>query len=126
MLEALIQFVAELAFQVVVELLAEVGLRPLKALFDKASPPWLAALGYALLGGALGGLSLWLLPQPLMQGEIGRIAVLILVPILAGLLMAAVGAWRARRGQVLLRIDRFSYGYLFALAFALVRHVFAS
>lgn len=126
MLEALIQVVAELVLQIVVELLAEFGLQPLKAMFDKPPNPWLAALGYALLGGVLGGLSLWLLPQHLMAGDLARIAVLIAVPVLAGLLMAAVGAWRARRGHALLRIDRFSYGYLFALAFALVRHAFAN
>ncbi len=126
MLEGLIQFVVELVIQIVVELLAEFGLRPLKSLFEKPPNPWLSALGYALLGGALGGLSLWLLPQHLASTGVGQIAVLIFVPVLAGLLMAALGAWRAKRGQALLRIDRFSYGYLFALAFAAVRHVFAN
>lgn len=126
MLEALIQFVAEVVIQIVAELLAELGLRSLKTRFEKPPNPWLAALGYALLGGALGGVSLWLLPQHVTPAGIGRVAVLVFVPLLAGLAMAALGAWRARRGQVLLRIDRFSYGYLFALAFALVRHAFAS
>jgi len=39
--------------------------------------------------------------------------------------MSAMGYWRARRGQAVLRIDRFAYGYLFALTFALVRFWFA-
>jgi hypothetical protein len=39
--------------------------------------------------------------------------------------MCALGAWRARRGGVVLRIDRFAYGYLFALALALIRFWFA-
>jgi hypothetical protein len=34
--------------------------------------------------------------------------------------------WRARHGKPVLRIDRFAYGYLFALAFALVRFLFAA
>ena len=46
--------------------------------------------------------------------------------LLAGLAMAALGAWRSRRGQATLRIDRFSYGYLFALSMALVRSQFAA
>jgi hypothetical protein len=37
-----------------------------------------------------------------------------------------VGAWRARRGQPPLRIDRFAYAYLFTLAFALVRFAWAA
>jgi hypothetical protein len=36
-----------------------------------------------------------------------------------------MGAWRARRGQQVLRIDRFAYGYLFALSLGLVRFYFA-
>jgi hypothetical protein len=40
--------------------------------------------------------------------------------------MAAIGAWRARRGEPVLRIDRFAYGYLFALSLALVRFFFAA
>jgi len=40
--------------------------------------------------------------------------------------MAILGAWRARRGQQVLRIDRFAYGYLFALSIALVRFYFAA
>lgn len=50
---------------------------------------------------------------------------LVLTPVFAGLLMNAVGAWRKRRGDALLRIDRFAYGYLFALSVALIRFFFA-
>ena len=54
-----------------------------------------------------------------------RIVNLVLTPIAVGLLMCAMGAWRARRGDAVLRIDRFAYGYLFALALAVVRFSFA-
>jgi len=33
----------------------------------------------------------------------------------------AIGAWRRRRGQRPVLLDRFAYGYLFALVMALVR-----
>ena len=36
-----------------------------------------------------------------------------------------LGRWRARRGDDVLRIDRFACGYLFALSLALVRYFFA-
>jgi hypothetical protein len=39
--------------------------------------------------------------------------------------MCLVGAWRLRREQELVRLDRFAYGYLFALAMALVRFYLA-
>ena len=39
-------------------------------------------------------------------------------------MMSLIGRWRASHGQEILRIDRFAYGYLFALALALVRFVF--
>jgi hypothetical protein len=44
----------------------------------------------------------------------------------AGLAMMARGAWRRRRDQELIRLDKFAYGYLFALAMALVRFNFGS
>ena len=54
------------------------------------------------------------------------VAGLAVTPVLAGLAMGVLGAWRQRRGQELLRLDRFAYGYLFALALALVRFVLAA
>jgi len=50
---------------------------------------------------------------------------LLLTPVFAGLVMVGVGAWRAKRGDDLLRIDRFAYGYIFALAMAVIRYQFA-
>jgi hypothetical protein len=40
--------------------------------------------------------------------------------------MTALGAWRSGRGQELMRLDRFLYGYCFALAVAAVRFQFAA
>jgi hypothetical protein len=48
-----------------------------------------------------------------------------LVPALAGLTMAALGAWRQRRGQELIRLDRFAYAFIFAFVFSLVRFIWA-
>ena len=42
-----------------------------------------------------------------------------------GALMAALGAWRRRRGEALVRLDRFAYGLVFAFAMSAVRFVFA-
>ena len=39
--------------------------------------------------------------------------------------MTEPGQWRVRRRQRLVRLDRFVYGYLFAVALAAVRFQFA-
>lgn len=125
MLELILQFLGEILLQIVFEALAEVGLHSLVEPFRRPPNRWLAALGYALLGAAAGGLSLLAFPSHLVSSPGLRIANLIITPIAVGLLMGVMGAWRARRGQPLLRIDRFAYGYLFALFLALVRFKFA-
>lgn len=125
MLEAILQFFAELLLQLVFEILAEFGLRSLSEPFRKPPNPWVAALGYAIFGATAGGISLYVLPDSLIHGETWRLANLIVTPVMAGLAMAALGAWRSRRGQQTIRIDRFSYGYLFALCMAVVRFFLA-
>jgi hypothetical protein len=124
MLEFLFQAVGEFLLQVIVEALVELGFHSLAEPFRKPPNPWLAGLGYGLLGAIAGGLSLLLFPAYLVSGG-WRWANLILTPVAVGLLMCLIGQWRVKRGQELLRIDRFAYGYVFALSFALVRFCFA-
>lgn len=126
MIEFLLEVVGEFLLQVILETLAELGLHSIAEPFRKPPNPWFAAVGYAIFGAAAGGLSLLVLSNHLVVGGGWRIANLIVTPVAAGLMMCAMGAWRARRGQSLLRIDRFAYGYLFALTLALVRYFFAA
>jgi len=125
-MEFLIEILGEFVLQFVGEVLLEVGLQALAAPFRKESSAFLAAVGYAVFGAVLGALSLLVLPHYLMADKSLRVANAALSPIMAGLGMAAMGKWRARRGQAVLRIDKFAYGYLFALGFGLVRFGFAS
>jgi hypothetical protein len=81
----------------------------------------LLVLGYALLGAIAGGLSLLVFSSPFMHNHAARLANLLLSPIAGGLAMALLGAWRRRRGQQTIQLDRFAYGFLFTLAMALVR-----
>ncbi len=124
MFELIFEVIGEFLLQIAVEALAEMGLRSLREPFAKAPNPWLAAPGYLVFGAVAGGLSLLVFPSPLVGGGL-RLANLLVTPVLAGLAMAWLGAWRVRRGQEVLRLDRFTYGYLFALALALVRFGFA-
>ncbi len=122
MLEIIIQIVGEFLLQAILEVLGELGLRAVAEPFSKPPNPYVAAWGYAIFGLLAGGLSLLLLPHHLVEAG-WRWANLLVTPLAAGLLMSLLGTWRARRSQSLLRIDRFAYGLLFALA--LVRFRFA-
>lgn len=103
----------------------ELGLHSMAEPFKKPPNPWLAAMGYFLFGAIFGGISLLIVSSHLVTNEHWRIVNLVVTPLAVGLGMSAMGMWRARRGETVLRIDRFSYGYLFALSFALMRYWFA-
>lgn len=124
-MEILFEILGELLLQLFGESLVEIGLQALAEPFRKSPHPWLAAPGYLVFGAVAGGLSLLLFPNYLMPTQSWRVYNAALAPVAAGLCMMALGAWRARRGQPVLRIDRFWYGYLFALAFGLIRFWFA-
>lgn len=120
MIEFLLEVFGELCLQAVAEALVELGFHALAEFTRDTRSPWVAALGCALIGALLGGLSLWVFPASLVA-PVWRLPNLLFTPVLVGALMVAMGAWRAQRGQAVLRIDRFAYGYLFALSLALVR-----
>lgn len=125
MLEFLFEMFGEFLLQVLGEVLLELGLHSVAEPFRRKPNPWLATIGYAIFGGIAGGLSLLLLPKHLMPAGPLRIVNLLLTPVVAGLCMALMGRWRAKRGDDLMRIDKFAYGYLFALTVALIRFYFA-
>jgi len=117
-LEAAFEILAQLIF----ELAAEIGLRSLAEPFRKPEPinPVLAGLGYVLYGAIAGGLSL-LIPKLFTVQIWLRLLNLVVTPIVCGYIMAKVGQIREQRGQKVIRIDTFLYGYLFALSMAVVR-----
>ncbi len=128
---ALLQFLGEFLLQLVLEALVELGARGVSSIYPSARAssgrlhPVLAGFGYAALGAALGALSLHFFPTSLVHAGWLRILTLVVVPVLAGLAMNALGNWRLRHDQNIVRLDRFSYAYLFALALAAVRFFWA-
>lgn len=122
--ELLFQLLGEVFLQIVVEALAELGLHSVREPFRKPPKPWLAAIGYAIFGAIAGALSLWAFPVLFIVSHSAQIVSLVFTPVVAGLSMAVLGAWRCRRGQDTIRLDKFAYGYLFALAMAVVRFTF--
>ena len=123
----ILQFLAEILLQVFAEWLAEMGVRTAGAPFrrEREVNPWLAAFGYAVLGGLAGWLSLVFFPNSFLTSDATRVVNLILSPLAAGVVMSMLGSWRQSRGQDLIRLDRFACGALFAFAMAVIRFFFA-
>jgi hypothetical protein len=124
----LFQFLGELVLQIVWEVVAELighGIkRPL--LQRKPVEPWLAAIGYLVAGVLAGFLSLWIVPEVFVKAPWLRVANLLLTPVASGLIMAWIGTWRSRREKEVIRIETFSYGFLFAFSMALMRFTWGS
>lgn len=119
----IVQFLGELLLQAFGELIAELIGRSLKEPFRRPEPihPSLAAIGYGILGAIAGAISLWVLPSLFISAEWLRIVNLIATPLVAGLMMDRLGAWREMKNQETIRLDTFAYGLVFALSMALVR-----
>lgn len=125
MFEFLIELLGEFLIQLVLEIVAEFGIRWLAEPFRRRPRPWLAALGYIVFGIIAGVLSLLVFRAHFIRQPAAQILNLIVTPLTVGLAMWTLGQWRAKRGETVLGIDRFWYGYLFALALALCRFWFA-
>jgi hypothetical protein len=127
--EFLIQILGELFLQLIGQALIELGFHGLAGLFRRpetlGSNPWMDAIGYGLFGALIGIISLWVFPAHLTPPGGWRWVNFVITPLLAGFGMVALGKLRARRGDPLLRIDHFAYGYLFALTVAAIRFQFA-
>jgi len=125
---AVLQLIGEFLLQAVFEVLAELGMHSIKEVFHRPAPTnaFLAAFGYFLIGAGAGGLSLYFVPATLIHHAAARIANLLLTPLASGFLMTLLGAWRRRRDQEPIRLDRFGYAFLFALSMAVVRFIWAS
>lgn len=121
----LIEILGEFLLQMLIEALAEVGLHALKEPFKRPPNPWFASIGYALFGCVAGGISLWLVPDHCIPEGPWRVVNVAVTPMVVGLAMALIGAWRSKRNLQVIKLDRFSYGALFALALGLMRFFLA-
>ena len=126
-MEILFELLAQLLLEVLVEffpeLLLELVWRSLREALEPRAErdPVLAFFGYALLGAGAGGLSLLPFPHAFVHGSRWHGTSLIVSPVLAGVGMSIVGWIRRRRGETLIRLDTFPYGFSFAFGVALVR-----
>ena len=124
--ELLFSFVGEFLLQFVFELLADLGFRVIAESAQSARRSQvMRLLGYLCLGAMAGGLSLLIFPNHMVHDTWFRVAILAIVPVLAGWLMSLIGNRRAARGRSRSQLESWANGYFFALAMGLVRFCFA-
>jgi hypothetical protein len=124
LLEVFLQLFGELLIQLFFEGVSEAGAHSFGQRHEgKPVNPFLASIGYVLFGAILGLVSLGLFPSGFITNPTLRVLNLVMTPLLAGGVMILVGKWRRRRNQELVRLDRFGYAFLFALAMAVVRYL---
>jgi hypothetical protein len=123
-----LRILGELLLQIVFEAVGELAIHSVKEPFRRPEPihPFLAAIGYAIFGAIAGGISIWVLPGLFLEAQWVRVLNLVVTPVAAGGVMAAIGAWRRRYEKEVIRLETFAYGYCFALAMALVRFVWGA
>ncbi len=123
----LVSLLFEFALPLFGDVLAELGIRALGESFQshREHNAFLAALGYAIGGAILGALSLAAFPRSFIKGPILSIVNLIASPISAGLLMYQWGKYRQSRGEYPSARAGFVYGFVFAVAFGLIRFAYA-
>lgn len=116
----------QLLFEVFGEIILELGLSGLKEAFGRENrSPILATLGYLLLGAIVGGLSILLWPMRIIGSSTIPGISLVAGPLAGGAAMEAWGRWRRKRGHDTTNLATFYGGGAFALAFAIVRLVWA-
>ncbi len=126
--EAILGFIVEILIPIVGEFAFDFLLRSLGEPFmsRERRNPIVAGLGYFLIGLVLGGLSLLIFPRSFVRSERFHGINLLITPLVSGFVMGALGRWRERHGQMILRLDSFVYGFVFAFAMALVRFVYTT
>ena len=77
------------------------------------------------MGAIAGGVSLLVLPRSFITSGSLKLVNLVVTSVAIGLVMTALGRLRARKGQELVRLDRFGYAFTFALSVALIRFFWA-
>jgi hypothetical protein len=125
LLEVILEFVGEGLLQLFVHVLGDMGANMVAA-YRQRGPRnrFVSAIGHTFFGAVFGGLSLLLFRHSFAHTETARLVALIGSPLLAGLCSALLGTWKRRRsGHALVLFETFSYGVLFAFAFALVRYL---
>ena len=128
-MEIIFELLAQLALEIIMQGVFELGGRGVASIFRKnglAVNPWLAICGYIAMGAIGGGISVWLFPMHLLKLPVLQVLNLAITPIVLGFIFEALGRWKANHDKPRYAVDRFSYGFTFALTMGLIRYIFAA
>ena len=122
----LILLVLELLLEIFGEGLLELGLSRIKEASGRQNrAPFVAAVGYFVLGAIVGAISIWVWPQRLLRRTSVTGLSLLLSPLAGGAAMEAWGRYRRNQGHGTTNLATFLGGAAFSLACAIVRLVWA-
>jgi hypothetical protein len=117
-----IEFLFDFLIELVAEIVLSLGWEATTAPFRRERlPAALAAIGYFILGAALGAFSAWIFPYRFTQSDALSILGVIANPIAAGLAMRWYGAARRKAGKSTTNLATFVGGASFALGVSLSR-----
>jgi hypothetical protein len=128
--EILLQFIFEVVLEVVAQILVELGFESLASPLRNESErnPILATVGYVLFGLILGGLSLVLFPEPIIKNSLLKILNFAVSPILVGFSLCLFSyIWKRNTlGENFFKLEKFVFGFVFALSYSLIRFIFTN
>lgn len=122
--ELLIQIVGEFLIHVLFEFGFSGLVEPFRT--DRPANAYLALFSYVLLGLVGGVISVWLVPEHLIQSKMIQYANLVLTRIALGLAFEWMGRYRQSHGRPRMVLGRFSYGFFCALTMGAIRFAFAA
>jgi hypothetical protein len=123
----ILELLLEAIFEYLAAAVADFFLRSLGEVVEgpERQNPVLSATGYALLGLAVGTLSLLPFPHHLVQPSRIHGVSLLVSPLVTGLMMSWTGEILRRQDKKVTQLESFRYGFTFAFGIALVRFFLA-
>lgn len=119
-----IQFVVEVLIELLVYLPFDLTPGIMARSEERTGFGWLVL--YLVLGGAVGGLSLFIAPRLLIHAPPLRLANLIVAPCVAGLMSWGMATWRRSQGAKTCPQTHLWTAFAFVLAFSAVRLAYAA
>ena len=120
-LDVIFELLAEIVLQIVGQALFEIGLESVRSA-SRRMPAMPAAIGLAVLGGAGGAVSAWIVPHHLMSWTIAPVLNFLVAPALVGAFLHWFGMWRRRRGHSPTHLATFYGGASVAFGSAVARY----
>ena len=119
LLEIFLEFLIEIVGGVLLDVVLHVSSRFVRT--RQTLNALLTLIMYFGLGLFVGWLSILIFPKAFVRSSNLHGISLLITPVLAGFAMSAIGWIRRRQGKLLIRLETFSAGFIFAFAMALIR-----